>query len=121
MTPLAPTLERFFTIRMIRQRQASPHTIASYRDTFRLLLKFAQIQTGRQPSQLRIEDLDARLIGRFLEHLERDRGGSTRTRNARLAALHSMFRYAALEHPEHAELITRVLAIPPKRSDRAQR
>jgi len=118
MSLLAPTLEAFFTERLIGQRQASPHTVASYRDTFRLLLGFAQQKTGRPPSRLELEDLDAPLIGAFLEHLERERHNSARTRNARLAAVHSLFRFAALRHPEHAALIARVLAIPPKRADR---
>jgi integrase/recombinase XerD len=118
MTLLAPTLQAFFTQRLIGQRQASPHTIASYRDTFRLLLAFAQDRTGRPPSRLMLEDLDAPLIVAFLGHLEHDRNSSARTRNARLAAVHSMFRFAALAHPEHAEMIARVLAIPPKRADR---
>jgi integrase/recombinase XerD len=118
MTTLAPTLQSFFTDRLIRQRQASSHTIAAYRDTFRLLLAFAEHRTGSPPSRLRIDDLDASLIGAFLDHLEHDRGNSVRTRNARLAAIHSLFRYAALRHPEHSQAIQRVLAIPPKRFDR---
>jgi integrase/recombinase XerD len=118
MSPLAPTLEAFFTERLIGQRRASPHTIASYRDTFGLLLGFAQKQTGRPPSRLQLEDLDAELISVFLEHLERQRHNSARTRNTRLSAIHSMFRFAALRHPEHAALIARVLAIPPKRADK---
>lgn len=118
MTLLAPTLQAFFTQRLIAQRQASPNTIASYRDAFRLLLAFAQDRTGHQPSRLQLEDLNAPLIVAFLEHLDRDRHSSARTRNARLAAVHSLFRFAALAHPEHAELIARVLAIPPKRADR---
>jgi integrase/recombinase XerD len=119
VTALAPTLEAFFTDRLIRQRHASPHTIAAYRDTWRLLLTFTARQAGRQPSQLDLSDLDAPLIGAFLNHLEHDRGNSPRTRNTRLAAIHSLFRYAALHHPEHAGLIQRVLAIPPKRFDKA--
>jgi site-specific recombinase XerD len=119
MTALAPTLQAFFTDRLARQRQASPHTIAAYRDTWRLLLSYAATQVARQPSQLEITDLDAPLIGTFLDHLERERRNSARTRNARLAAIHSLFRYAALRHPEHAEVIARVLAIPPKRYDKA--
>jgi len=119
MTQLAPTLEAYFTLRLIGQRQASPHTVASYRDAFKLLLAFAAQQTGRPPSRLQLEDLDAKLIGAFLDHLETERGNAVRTRNARLAALHSMFRFAALRHPEHAALIARVLAIPPKRTERA--
>jgi integrase/recombinase XerD len=119
MTALAPTLQAFFTDRLARQRQASPHTIAAYRDTWRLLLAFASATTEKQPSRLEITDLDAPLIGAFLSHLEAGRGNSPRTRNARLAAIHSLFRYAALRHPEHAEVIARVLAIPPKRHDKA--
>jgi site-specific recombinase XerD len=119
VTALAPTLQAFFTDRLIRQRNASPHTIAAYRDTWRMLLSFAARQAGKQPSQLEVTDLDAPLIGAFLDHLERERGNSARTRNARLAAVHSLFRYAALRHPEHAEVIARVLAIPPKRFDKA--
>jgi integrase/recombinase XerD len=119
VTALAPALEAFFTDRLIRQRNASPHTIAAYRDTWRLLLAFAARQTGKQPSQLEVADLDAPLIGAFLDHLEHGRGHSPRTRNARLAAIHSLFRYAALRHPEHAEVIARVLAIPPRRSGKA--
>ena len=118
MSLLAPTLEAFFTERLVAQRQASPHTITSYRDTFALLLAFAQEQTGRPPSRLQLEDLDAPLIGAFLEHLEHQRHNSARTRNTRLSAIHSMFRFAALRHPEHAALIARVLAIPPKRTDK---
>jgi integrase/recombinase XerD len=119
MTALAPTLQAFFTDRLIGQRQASPHTIAAYRDTLRLLLTFAAQRTGKQPSLLDVDDLDAPLIGAFLDHLEHERGNSPRTRNARLAAIRSLFRYAALRHPEHAATIGRVLAIPPKRFERA--
>ena len=119
MSALAPTLQAFFTDRLVRQRQASPQTIAAYRDTWRLLLVFAAQRTATPPSKLDIADLDAPLVGAFLDHLERDRGNSVRTRNARLAAIRSLFRYAALRHPEHAELIARVLAIPPKRFERS--
>jgi site-specific recombinase XerD len=119
MSALAPTLQAFFTDRLIRQRHASGHTIAAYRDTWRLLLGYAADQTGVAPSALNLADLDATVIAGFLDHLERGRGNSVRTRNARLAAIHSLFRYAALAHPEHAENISRVLAIPPKRFDRA--
>jgi site-specific recombinase XerD len=119
MTALAPTLEAFFTSRLINEKGVSPHTIAAYRDTFRLLLSFAQQRTGKQPSNLELEDLDAPLIAAFLDHLEHQRHNSPRTRNARLAAIHSMFRYAALRHPDHAELIARVIAVPTKRFDRA--
>jgi len=119
MTALAPTLEAFFTQRLLAQRHASPHTVSAYRDTFRLLLVFAERQTRKPPSALLLEDLDAPLVGAFLEHLERERHNSVRTRNARLAAIHSLFCFAALRHPDHAGLIQRVLAIPPKRFDRA--
>ena len=119
MTALAPALEAFFTRRLISEKGVSPHTIAAYRDTFRLLLSFAHEQTGKQPAALEFEDLDAPLIAAFLDHLEHQRGNSPRTRNARLAAIHSMFRYAALRHPEHAALISRVIAVPTKRFERA--
>ena len=119
MTAPAPTLEAFFTQPLAGQLQASPHTIAAYRDTFRLLLHHAQARTGKKPSQLDLADLDAPAITAFLSHLEHDRGNAIRTRNARLAAIHSLFAYAALSHPEHAALISRVLAIPPGRFDRA--
>jgi site-specific recombinase XerD len=118
MTPLAPVLQAYFTERLITQRSSSPETIAAYRHAFRLLLRFAHQQTGKQPFQLDIDDLDAPLIGAFLKHLEEDRGNSTRTRNARLGAIHSFYRYAALEHPEHAHTIARVMAIPTKRHER---
>jgi len=119
MTALAPTLEAFFAQRLIGQRRASPHTVSAYRDTFRLPLAYAQQQTGKPPAKLTLEHLDGRLVSGFLDHLEQERGVTARTRNARLAAVHSFFRYASLRHPEHAELIQRVLAIPPKRHQRA--
>ena len=119
MSALAPTLQAFFTDRLIAQRRASPNTIAAYRDTFCLLFGFVERQTGRAPTEIEIEDLDAKLLGAFLDHLERDRHNSVRTRNARLSAIHSLFRFAALHHPEHSDLIARVLAIPPKRFERA--
>ena len=118
MSSLAPTLEAYFTDRLIRQRRASPHTIASYRDTFRLLLAYIHRTTGTPPSRLQITDLDAATIGAFLQHLEQERANSARTRNIRLAAIHSFFGYCALRHPEHAALIQRVLAIPRKRSQK---
>ena len=118
MTSLAPILEAFFTERLQQQRQASPHTIAAYRDTFRLLLGFAKRHLGKAPSDLLLADVDASLVGSFLEHLEKERGNGARTRNARLAAVRSFFRFAAAREPGHAELIQRVLAIPQKRFDR---
>jgi integrase/recombinase XerD len=118
MTALAPILQTFFTQRLAAQQNASPHTVAAYRDTFRLLLTFAQEHTGIPPTRLSLADLDAPLISAYLNHLETRRGVSVTTRNSRLAALHSLFRFAALRHPEHAALIQRVLAIPTKRAPR---
>ena len=114
MSALATTLQAFFTDRLIRQRQVSPNTVQSYRDTLRLLMVFASERHGKAPGKLDFDDLDAPLIGAFLDHLEQDRKNGVRTRNARLAAIRSLFRYAALRHPEHAATIERVLAIPPK-------
>lgn len=118
MTSLAPLLQTFFTDRLIRERHASPNTVAAYRDTFRLLLGYTLEQTGKQPAGLDVSDLDATLITGFLDHLELQRHNSISTRNARLAAIHSLFRLAALRHPEHALVIQRVLAIQDKRGDR---
>ena len=118
MSALAPTVQAWFTEHLITQRQASPRTVAAYRDTLRMLLAFAQARTGKAPSQLDVADVDAALIGAFLTYLEQERHNSARTRNARLAAIRSLYRYAALRHPEHAQLIQRVLAIPGKRHDR---
>ncbi|HZV25316.1 MAG TPA: tyrosine-type recombinase/integrase [Acidothermaceae bacterium] len=118
MSALVTTLQAFFTDRLVAQRQASPHTLAAYRDTLRLLLIFASRERRKEPSDLDIDDLDASLIGAFLDHLERERENGVRTRNARLAAIRSLFRYAAFRHPEHAAVIARVLAIPPKRFER---
>jgi site-specific recombinase XerD len=117
VSALAPTLQSFFTGYLIGQRGASEHTIRAYRDTMRLLLAYARERTGIEPADLDIGDLDAELISSFLTMLEHDRGNSVRSRNARLAAIHSLYRHAALRHPEHAELIARALAIPPKRHD----
>ena len=121
MSALAPTVQAWFTEHLITQRQASPRTVAAYRDTLRMLLAFAQARTGKAPSQLDVADVDAALIGAFLTYLEQERHNSARTRNARLAAIRSLYRYAALRHPEHAQLIQRVLAIPGKRHDRQRR
>jgi integrase/recombinase XerD len=116
VSALAPVLEGFFT-EHLGGRRASPATVASYRDTFRLLLKFTQVHTGTPPSRLDLAQLDAATIGAFLNHLETDRGNGVVTRNLRLTAIHSLFRYAALRCPEHASLIQRVLAMPNKRCD----
>ena len=118
MSLLTSSLQAFFTDRLIRQRQVSPHTVAAYRDTLRLLLGFAAERLGIEPSKLDVDHLDAPLVGAFLDHLEQDRGNTVRTRNARLAAIRSLFRYLALRHPDHAAVIERVLAIPPKRFER---
>jgi len=115
---LAPTLEAFFTQRLLTQRRASPNTVAAYRDAWRLLLTFIHNTTRIPPSRLRLEDLDAALIAAFLDHLEHQRAAAVTTRNARLAAIHSLFRFAALLHPDHAALIQQILAIPTKRADR---
>jgi integrase/recombinase XerD len=118
VSALAPVLEAFFTERLIRQRRASAHTVASYRDAFRLLLGFARIRTGKEPCQLDFADLDARVIAAFLEHLEHERHNSVRSRNARLTAIRSFYRFAAYRGPGHAALIAQVLAIPEKRANR---
>jgi site-specific recombinase XerD len=118
MSTLAPTLQAYFTDRLIGQRAASTNTIGAYKVTFRLLLGFASQRTGKAPGTLDIAELDAPLIAAFLDHLEHDRGNSVATRNNRLAAIHSLFGYLALQHPEHAGSIQRVLAIPPKRTER---
>lgn len=118
MTSLAPLLQSFFTDRLMDQRQASPNTIAAYRDTFKLLFSHIQDQTGKRPSDLAISDLDVTTITGFLTYLETVRKNSVRTRNARLAAIHSLFAYAALHRPEHAAVIQRVLAIPTARIQR---
>ena len=108
-------LESFFTDRLMRQRKASPNTIASHRDTFRLLLKFAKISLNKEPSKLKIEDLDAPFIGSFLDYLEKERGNTARSRNVRLSSIHSFFKYVALEEPGCSGLAQRILSIPSKR------
>ncbi len=122
MAPLtfASVVTRFFTCRLIEQRHASVHTISSYRDTFRLLLRFTHARTSKEPSQLTWEEIDAPLITGFLDDLELQRGITARSRNLRLTAVRSLFRYAAFELPQHAEQIQRVLAIPCKRYTRRQ-
>ena len=117
MTALAPVLQGFFVDRLTALR-ASQHTVAGYRDTYRLLLAFAQRRTGVQPSRLDLAHIDADLVCAFLDHLQTDRGNLVSSRNQRLAAIHALFRYAALRCPEHAELIQRVLAIPSKRCEK---
>lgn len=116
-TNLAPLLQRFFTQRLIGQRNASPNTVVSYSTAFELLLAFARQELKKQPSKLRLEDLDAPFISRFLGHLETDRGNSARTRNARLAAIHSFFQFLAVRAPQCSALIQRVLDIPTKRCE----
>lgn len=116
---LAPLLQAFFSQRLMQQRQASAHTIASYRDTWRLLLQFAQRRLRKAPSTLALEDIDAPLITAFLDDLETARCVTARTRNLRLTAVHSFFRYAAFEAPSTLAQIQRVLAIPAKRFTRA--
>lgn len=117
MTAVAATVQAFFTDRLISQRQASPHTIAAYRDAIRMLLLFASDRTAKPLSRLDFADLNAAVVAAFLDHLERERANSIRSRNARLAAIHSLFAFAALHHPEHSDDIARVLAIPAKRTD----
>ena len=119
MSDLAPILQGFFTDRLARQKKASPNTVAAYRDTCKLLLTFAQARTGKAPSRLSLAGLDAVLAGAFLQHLEDQRRNGSATRNARLAAIHSLFRYAAPRAPGHAVIISQVLAIPPRRRERA--
>jgi integrase/recombinase XerD len=111
-------LQRFFTDYLLQQRQASAHTIAAYRDTFRLLLRYLADHGGRAPSALTMDDLTPALVAKFLEHLEGARQNSHRTRNARLAAIHSFARYVALNEPAHALLCQRLLAMPNRRFER---
>ena len=118
MTDLAPVLEAFFTDRLARQKKASPNTVAAYRDTCRLLPAFARDQTGKAPAQLSLADLDATLVGAFLT-TSKNSAERHPTRNARLAAIHSLFKLRGPEGPEHAAVISQVLAIPPRRRERA--
>jgi len=118
MITLAPLLEAFFLERLLEQQRASPNTIASYRDTFRLLLAFAEQRLLKAPSSLFLSDLDAPFVASFLNYLESQRNNSARTRNVRLAAIHSFFRFIAIREPAYSGLIQRVLAIPHKRFDR---
>jgi len=118
VSALAPGLQAFFTDRLIGQRAASPNTIAAYKTTLRLLVGFAAARAAKTPSELDIADVDAAVVAAFLGHLELERHNSPATRNNRLAAIHSLFGYLALRHPEHAASIQRVLAIPQKRTER---
>jgi len=115
---IAPLVQTFFTDHLIRQRRASPQTVASYRDTFRLLIQHLSQTTGRKPSDLTLEDMQAKAILQFLDSIEKDRGNSIQTRNARLAAIRSFFRLVTLRDPDHIDLAAQVLAIPVKRADR---
>ena len=111
-------VQAFFTERLLRQRKASPETIAGYRDSFRLFLRFAEKRLKKEPSKLVLKELNASFIGEFLDHLENERANSVRTRNARLAAIHSFFRYVSFQEPSCADLCRRILAIPSKRYER---
>jgi site-specific recombinase XerD len=117
VSALAPILQGFFRVKLMQHKDASPHTISSYRDTWRLLLHYAQQATGTPPAKMRLAQLDHQLITGFLHHLDTERGNTARTRNNRLAAIHSTFRYAALHAPDDAEVIQRVLAIESARTD----
>jgi site-specific recombinase XerD len=114
---IAPLVQFFFTDHLVRQRRASPQTVASYRDTFRLLLQHLSQTTGKKPSDLTLDDLQAKAIMRFLDGIERDRGNSVQTRNARLAAIRSFFRLVTLREPTRLDLAAQVLAIPTKRAE----
>src|SRR3954469_7154756 len=114
----AGLVQSFFTDRLLRQRRASPNTVAGYRDTFRLLLRFAKQRLGKAPSKLSLKELDAPFVGDFLDHLEKERGNGARSRNTRLAAIHSFFHYLWFQEPAYADQCRRVLAIPSKRYQR---
>lgn len=120
LTSFPSLLQAFFTDRLLQQCKASPHTVAGYRDSFRLLLRFAKQRLGKEPSNLALADLDATFIGEFLTHIEKERHNSARTRNARLAAIHSFFRYVSFGEPGHAEQCRQILAIPNKRYERRE-
>jgi integrase/recombinase XerD len=117
---LPVVIERYFTVRLMTERNVSANTIACYRDTFRQLFTFAQKKLRKQPSALALDDLDAPFISAFLADLETKRGISVRTRNLRLTAIRSFFRFAAYEEPDHSAMIQRVLAIPNKRHDKRE-
>lgn len=114
-TTLPALIQQFFTERLQGQMQASPNTIAGYRDTFRLLLRFASEQAGRVPTKLRVDDLDCDLVSDFLSHVEAHRGNSARSRNTRLAAIRSFFRFVAMSEPAYMLHCQRILAMPGKR------
>ena len=116
---LQSLIQLFFTDRLLKQLGVSPHTLAAYRDAFRLLLHFASERLSRAPSELRIEDLGAPFLGTFLDYLEEVRGNGKRTRNNRLAALHAFFQYVSISEPALALQCQRILAIPSKRHERA--
>lgn len=118
MIPLPPLVQLFFSERLRRQRNASPNTIASYRDTFRIFLGYVERRLGRPPTKLHLQDLDAPIVDGFLDHLEAERGNHARTRNVRFAALRSFFRFVASREPSELARIQHVLAIPMKRVDR---
>jgi integrase/recombinase XerD len=117
-TNFSGLVQAFFTDRLLRQRKASPHTVAGYRDTIRLLLRFAAQRLGKVPSKLSLEELDAPFVGEFLDHLEKERGVAARSRNTRLAGIHSFFQYVSFQEPMRADQCRRVLAIPSKRYER---
>src|SRR5215468_9058777 len=116
--PLPAYVQRFFTERLATQLHASPNTVASYRDTFRLLLKYAADRLKRQPTELQVADLDAELIGGFLTFVETRRGNGARSRNTRLAAIRSFFKYVAVNEPQLLHHCQQVLAMPSKRYEK---
>jgi integrase/recombinase XerD len=115
---IAPLIQSFFTQHLQLHKRVSPQTVACYRDTFRLLFQFIKEQTGREPATFRITDLAAEVILSFLDHLEEQRHNSARSRNIRLAAIRTFFRWVALREPEQIDLATRVLAVPIKRAEK---
>jgi len=118
MSFLSPTLQHFFTTYLVGQRGASAHTVAAYRDTWKMLLTHVHTQRGIPPADIELRDLNAETITGFLQHLQDVRGNSVQTRNARLAAIHAFFSYSSYHHPEQLDLIARVLAIRTKKATR---
>ncbi|HEV8261521.1 MAG TPA: site-specific integrase, partial [Burkholderiales bacterium] len=116
--PLPTYLQRFFTERLATQMKASPHTVTSYRDTFRLLLRYAADRLRRSPTELQVADIDAELVGLFLADIESTRGNSARSRNTRLSAIRSFFKYVAVNEPQLLHHCQRVLAMPAKRHEK---